>query len=221
MGIAIRQNVYEKTLAFYEGKAPEYAGIWGDPDPHLFPYADRLASLMPPGTPGTVKLLVTGAGPGRDVKMFEQRGYRAYGIELSPKTVMLSKRDHPELRDRLLVGDIMDLRNLHGQFRVIFDNATLLHIKAADADTVIEQYRSTLLPEADLPCFLFLREKEGTGEQWIDTGEYPGESGRFFKLYQLDEMTALVRRHGFQIVESGRDRDRRDVPFVWLFARLI
>jgi hypothetical protein len=149
--------------------------------------------------------------------MFRRRGYYAYGIDFSPVTIGLATGNNPTLRDKLFVGDIMDLSTWYGQMRGIWDNAVLHHISQNDLDAVLEQYKSTLSDYA--PGILFLREKEGRGKKTINTGEYPGEAGRFFHLFQEEELRNLVERHDFTVLESGQKPDRRKVNFVWLFAR--
>jgi SAM-dependent methyltransferase len=211
-------NVYNQTLSFYDRKAPEYARIWGKADPHLRHFARKFVQYLPPESRRSVKVLDVGTGTARDVKMLPRRGYDAYGIDFSPATIELAKENNPTLRDKLFVRNITDLSDWYGRINGIWDNAVLHHISQNDLNAVLEQYKLTLSDYA--PSILFLREKEGRGEKPIDTGEYQGEAGRFFHLFQEDELCDLVVRHSFEVLESGQKPDRRKVNMVWLFARL-
>jgi len=223
-------NVYLHTQSFYERNASEYAKLWAKSDPRLRQFARKLLKYLPPDPRRTIPVLDTGTGTARDVKMLRRRGYDAFGVDFSPATIDLAVKNNPTLAGRLFVADLKQLgiwlKGLSGSeksarfggFRGIWDNATFHHVPSADADLVIGQYVQVLSPVG--PGICFLREKAGTEEGLIDTGECSGEKGRFFKLWQEDELRALVEKHGFRVLESGLRADRRKINFVWLFARL-
>ncbi len=212
------QGVHNHTRAFYERRAPEYAVIWGKADPILRPFARKLVGYLPPDPRRTIPILDAGTGTARDVKMLRRRGYDAYGLDFSSTSIALARQGNPSLRDRLFVADLRDLTAWQGRFRGVWDNATFHHIPSSESDVVIGQYKKVFVPNA--PGILFLRQKAGNFEGLINTGEYKGKKGRYFKQWQEDELRALVERHDFRVLESGKKPDVRKIDFVWLFAQL-
>ena len=223
-------NVYNHTRSFYDRRAPEYAAIWGKAHQHLRSYANKLVGYLPPTPDRKVPVLDTGTGTARDVKMLLRRGYNAFGVDFSPATIDLAVKNNPTLANRLFVADLRKLGpylkkfprsagiDSFNGFWGIWDNTAFHHIPSAETDIVMGQYAQVLSPNG--PGILFLREKAGTTEGFFDTEEYPGEKGRFFKLWQADELRALVEKHDFRVLESGLKSDRRKINFVYLFARL-
>lgn len=83
---------------------PAYHVLYGNRDhAEADAFVQRLSEAVCPPPPAAV--LDLGCGSGRHVMSFEQLGYEAYGIDLSPASIAEAKRraTHPE---RLSVGDM-------------------------------------------------------------------------------------------------------------------
>lgn len=75
------------------------------------------------------KVLVAAGGQGTMVKILKDKGYDAFGIDISEYAISLAKKRFPDIADKLFIMDIkkMDLFQDKG-FDLIISSSTLEHI---------------------------------------------------------------------------------------------
>ncbi|RCK76708.1 MAG: Methyltransferase [Candidatus Ozemobacter sibiricus] len=189
-------------MDFYDRHAAAYAA-------HSL--ARDLAFLWEPfcrALPPRSRVLDLGSGAGRDSLTLAARGFDVVSLDRS----MGMLRQHRERGGQTLIrGDLAWLPFRPASFAGIWACASLLHLPKARILFALHEAHRVLMPEG----LLFLSVKAGTGE-------FADEEGRFWALYQEDELIDLATIAGFRSVECGRSADlagRPDVAWINLWAR--
>lgn len=98
---------------------------WADcrPNPVLLAWLNREAChLVRPGS----RAVVVGCGLGDDLVELTRRGYDAMGFDVSPTAVRWAARRHPQMSDRFLQADLLDLpARLIGRFDLVVEISTI------------------------------------------------------------------------------------------------
>jgi SAM-dependent methyltransferase len=98
---------------------------WADcrPNPVLLAWLNREAChLVRPGS----RAVVVGCGLGDDLVELTRRGYDAMGFDVSPTAIRWAARRHPQMSDRFLQADLLDLpARLVGRFDLVVEISTI------------------------------------------------------------------------------------------------
>jgi len=188
------QQTYDRITAEY---ARQNAAPWGN----LVDRVNALAASLPLGS----VVADVGCGPGRDIALLREKGFRVLGIDLSLG----------QLRTSGLTGvvqaDMSQLPLRGGSADAIWCHAALLHIPRAVVPAVLAEFaRATRLGGE-----LFLAVAEGDGEGFELASRYSPDSKRWFTLHREPDLTALLARAGFAVHQVLRDDGRR----AWLSIR--
>lgn len=192
------------TIETYDRIAAEYAqNTWHI---RLERALDSFARYLIPAA----RVLDLGCGPGRDLELLRQRGYRVIGADLSPGML---REAHARVGGALVCGDMCALPFAAQSFDGVWLCASLLHLPRADAPRALAEARRIL--RATRP--LFVGVQQGTGERWVETS-----GARLFTYYQADELAALVRAAGFIVQDLwiAEDTTRLHIKWINLIALL-
>ena len=132
------------------------------------PWLDRFAAGLSPGS----IVVDVGAGPGMDAEALRQRGLRVVGIDFSMGMLRSGVAEFPGAR---VQGDARRLPFASGVASGVWANASLLHLKSADAAPALREARRILRPGGLLHVSL----KHGTGSE-TETARYG--LPRFFQV---------------------------------------
>lgn len=138
------------------------------------------------------RILDAGCGPGRCMKQIISRGYDAVGIDFSKGMIKEAKKCVPKGDFRLM--DMRKLKFTKNSFDGILCQAAFLHIEKKDAGSVIREFQRVLKPGG----ILSISVKKGIGEALENDQGGP----RFFAYYEKEELSDLVRKHKFRMLES-------------------
>lgn len=229
----LAEKLLDITKKTYDKLCERYTGIrWKEPHDldkkmwgFLLNFAKEKVKLRQLGDrDGKLTLLDVGTGSGRDIKYATKKlGMNVIGIDNSDGFINLLK--DLEKRGDMPQGSFLkaDMRNLScfpdNYFDIVRHNASLLHLpiigKRYMVDlALIESYR--VLKNHGL-IFIFV--KEGSGLQFIDTGE--GLGGRVFQLFTKKSIGELVKRSGFVILQISREieyRNNMKIPWIGVIA---
>jgi len=229
----LAEKLLDITKKTYDKLCEQYTGIrWKEPHNldkkmwgYLLNFAKEKVKLGQLGNrDGKLTLLDIGTGSGRDIKYATKKlGMNVIGIDNSNGFINL-------LKDLEKQGDIpqgsflkADMRNLScfpdNYFDIVRHNASLLHLPIIEKGymvdlALLESYR--VLKNHGL-IFIFV--KEGSGLQFIDTGE--GLGGRVFQLFTKKSIGELVKRNGFVILQISREieyRNNMKIPWIGVIA---
>jgi 8-oxo-dGTP pyrophosphatase MutT (NUDIX family) len=90
------------TLSSYESSAKEYATNTASLHPHL--YAQKFMQMLQEDE----QVIDIGCGPGRDAKVFQERGLKVTGIDFSPKMIAIATSSVPQAEFH-----VMDIEKLN------------------------------------------------------------------------------------------------------------
>ena len=207
--LRIDENL-KKTLAFYNDNAKRYALAWGsqeplEDDPEKFvKYVNSIEMI----TPKQKRILDAGCGHGRDVKFFIEKGFRAYGIDLSEKLLEIAEKDNPDAW--FYHSDIRDFTCYDDFFHGIWACGSLLHMPKEDLPEALQNLDGIIKPGG----ILYLTTKLGEGER-LEKKEGWGE--RFFVYYSRDEILDAVNNKGFKVLEDVV-REKPNGKWISVFA---
>jgi ubiquinone/menaquinone biosynthesis C-methylase UbiE len=173
-------ETYNKTAKEYEKKVANL---------HHFEEENFFLKLI-----GKNKIILDmGCGDGRDLKIFSEKNYQVYGIDLSKELLNLAKKKVP---NGILKN--MDIRKLDFKdnfFDGIWSVASLLHLEKKD---VLKSLKETnrVLKKGGIMCLCV---KKGSNEKLILDKRY--NSKKFYSYFQKKELENLVLDAGFEILE--------------------
>lgn len=169
---------------------------------------NKFLSLVPEGI-----LIDAGTGSGRDAAYFLTQGRQVIGVDKYEAMLEEARKRHPEVA--FVKMDMSSLGMGNGRVAGVWNNAALIHLKPEEARQAVTEFFRVLATQG----ILFLRVKRGDGEI-VD------EKGRYIKLYQQQELEALLLSVGFEIIESAIRKDsatstqpKRDIEWIDIFAR--
>ena len=183
------QETYDLISAEYaRRKVPVDARLRGD--------LDAMCATVPPG--GVV--VDAGCGPGREIVLLRERGFRVAGLDLSLG----------QLRAGGLPGVAQaDMRRLPlptASADALWCQAALLHVPHAAVPSVLGEFARVVRPGGAL----YLAVAEGDGAGWEVAVYYGSALRRWFSYHRAPELTALLAVAGFAVGSVGRNRAHRD-----------
>ena len=188
---------FSATDRYYIDHAQDYANRTLIAD--MSELHDRFISRLPIGS----RILDAGCGSGRDLKVFTQLGYHAFGIDASTPLIEIAKAYSGAA---CAVGRIEDINEV-GCYEGIWACASLLHFPKSTIVSVLARLRKALVPGG----VLFVSVQEGQGEREIF-------DRRFFAYYQMPELINALKAAEFSITESWITKDslRRGLAGRWI-----
>ena len=197
-----RRGADERTLAFYDENAEDYAQWSGPASPRG--YLRKFMSLLPPDA----RVLDLGCGSGWASADMRDAGLTVASMDGSARMADEARRRHG-IDVRVARFDALDDV---AAYDGVWASFSLLHAPRAEMPANLARIRAALRPGGRLYVGL----KEGEGEM-RDT------LGRFYALYRADELRALLDAAGFDEIEI-RERastgfDGTPSPILHGFAR--
>jgi len=177
----ITSVTYDQIAAYYAAHSP------GAAPETLATIRERFAALLAPGA----RVLDVGCGPGWEAARLRALGLRACGLDRSWGMLAEARAWGAPL----LLGDMRALPLPDGVLDGLWVCASFLHIPKRDGPAVLREFRRALRPGG----VLYIGVKEGEGERWV---EHCAGRQRFFAFYQVRELDALLRTHGFSVTEG-------------------
>ncbi len=189
------RNRPARVARYWDDNADRYLALFRDElqgKPYDRAVLDRFATALGPGS----RVCDAGCGPcGHVAAHLARHGLQVLGVDISPRCVMLARREHPSIR-----FEVMDMGAL----------------TAADGalDGLVAYYALHYQPKHTLPSVfrefgralraggrLLIVAKEGAGEGLVDD---PLGSGTriFWAAFTRDELVDRAARNGFTVESS-------------------
>ena len=129
------------------------------------------------------RILDFGCGPGRDLKVFQELGHEAIGLEGAERFVEIARQYSG---CEVWQQDFLRLQLPPQYFDGIFANASLFHVPSQELPRVLKQLRATLKPDG----VLFSSNPRGENEEgW--------NSERYGAFHDLDRWRGFMVEAGF------------------------
>jgi len=187
------------TIAVYDKVAKEYTKKAEARGPKI--ERSHFMKIIPEH--GTV--LDVGCGSGRDAKVFCDHGFLVTGVDLSGKLLEIAKQNAPKAT--FIKDDIRSLQFPPQSFDGIWAQASLLHVKHEEIQTVLKSFFIMLKPNGTL----YIAVKAGSGERFAVMKSTPGEK-RFFSFYSKASLKDALVSAGFRVTKLYAYNDRERYP---------
>jgi ubiquinone/menaquinone biosynthesis C-methylase UbiE len=160
-------------------------------------------------------ILDIGCGPGRDAKIFANKGFEAVGIDLSKKMIeaAISRVKNAKFK-------IMDIRKLEfedNNFDGAWASASFLHIPKKDILKGLQEVHRVLKDKG----IFYISVKQGKGEI-LKPDERYNDTQKFWSFFQKDEIENELVKAGFEIIESYVEEQNSSYatnPWIQIFCR--
>jgi ubiquinone/menaquinone biosynthesis C-methylase UbiE len=188
-------DLYKQTLEQYND--PDFAEKYADNisdrvNKKLF---SKFLALIPKGC----KVLDVASAAGRDSAYLHNLGYKVTGIDLSPKLTEIARRNNPDIE--FVIADFTKMPFKNDSFDAMWCNAAIVHMPSQESvENAIQEFHRVLKTSGIITIKTKSREK-GEAET-IERTDSISNKQRFFRLQSKDELTELVVKNGFEIIES-------------------
>lgn len=193
----------DKTIAFYDGNAPEVAQRYEEVDSSIVATAMRLKRH------GTV--LDVGCGSGRDISKLASLGFEVYGVDASKNLIREANRRHPELEGHIVFGALPGGLPFDEQtFDLVICSAVLMHIQPENLPLAMEALAARVGKGGYLLVSVSSN-REGLDSHGRDKNE------RIFFDHDEKTLSELLQDRGLNLVDRTTSPDslgRDDI--IWL-----
>ena len=185
-----------KEARFYDSSYQEYHNKTFNIAPESF--LGPLTSNLKPGA----KILDIGCGSGRDLLWLKNKGFKPTGFERSVNLASLARQNSG---CSIVEGDFTFFDFADLQFDAIMMIGSLVHLHHSAFAPVLSRI-SRALNKGGL-TFLTLKEGEGT---------HYDKDGRFFSLWQAEELQKIFGDYGFPVLTFSREISALNQKSIWL-----
>lgn len=156
------------------------------------------------------KILDLGCGPGRDTKIFVERGFQVTGVDFSSQMIEMAKA---KVDAEFYVMDIENLEFKANSFHGVWASASLLHIPKKKILQVFKNLHSLLVEKG----IFYLSLKKGSGEG-IQADPRYGDVQKFWSFYEKEEVEEILKQADFKVLESVISERKATYPghLLWL-----
>ena len=201
---AITIESYDKTVNDYIAKVDSL---------HPFNESKKFLSLLRK----KALILDLGCGPGRDAKVFANKGFRVIGVDLSEKMIKAAKKRVKNAQFKVM--DTMKLDFKDKTFDGIWASAVLLHIPKRHIIKALREVNRVLKEKGVF--YLSVKEGEGEGETLVPDERYGGVQ-KFWAFFQKSEIEEALKKAGFAIIKSLIDQKSNSYatnPWIHIICR--
>jgi len=188
--------------SYWDGRFQKESRIWGD-DPSISAVIALDLFRQHP----VDRILVPGAGYGRNSKIFSDTGYKVVGIEISGVALELA-RDF-DLLTTFHELSALDLDMLEGEFDAIYGFNILHLFREAERKLFVEMCLDSLSVSGLLFFVVFseLESSYGSGEE-VEPDTFESKQGRPVHYFSEEDLRAHFKET--QIIETGILEDKEN-----------
>lgn len=187
-------------MEYWEKRFLEGGKIWGDKPSNTAIYTLKLFKKYELN-----KILVPGAGYGRNTKLFTEARLNVVGIEVSQTAINIAKNFDP--KTRFLQGSVLEMPFDDEKYDGIYC-FNLLHLFLKDDRILFLRKCNTQLKNGGFAFFVVFSDKEisfGKGKQ-IENNTFESKPGRL--VHYFTEFDLREHFKEFSIVETGISEDK-------------
>ena len=185
-------------------------------------YSNAVANASPKAMTSFIKrlkknsrILDVGCAGGRDMKIFNEKGFTAVGIDVSNALLKIAKKEAP--KGKFFKMDVLELKFPKNYFDGVWADAVLIHLTKKDLPKALKNIYETL---SDRGIF-YASFKYGQGEKLVKEKPFTNDA-RFYSYYKKQELEHLLKKSGFKIIKStflADDLKRPGVKWISIFAK--
>jgi len=156
------------------------------------------------------KILDVGCGIGRDMREFNKKGFRTFGIDVSSEMLKIARQENP--KGFLYNMDMSNMTFTDGEFDGVWCCSSLYHVHKREVPAIFKKFYDFLKKDG----LLFLTVKKGEGEGYMPRDLFYGRE-KFYALYSPEELIDLLNAAGFAFVSC--EIEIKDQIWINVFAR--
>jgi ubiquinone/menaquinone biosynthesis C-methylase UbiE len=206
----LTEEQIRETVEAYSKNAASYAKMWvWNPAyrTELGTQAKKFLRYVEYGA----KVLVPGAGVGRDTEMLVDEGFECTALDISSK--VLNEAKSRGVKAEYVVHDIRQpLPFPDRSFDAVYSDSVLEHIPKKDIKKVLNEFYRVLIPRG----ILYAGVKKGEGEIYYRYDVGSKRHRRFYITYTGAEFHKLLAEAGFVMLEEWIDEHMDPKTHVWL-----
>ena len=198
---------FDDTIKWYDDNSEKYSEDLYKSIP--LDSVDEFMKYIPPDA----YILEAGCGPGRETKIFTQKGIKTTGIDLSEGLLKIAKKNNPNTE--YIKGNFLDTPFEDETFDGVWSHASLVHLEDInDVKKALKEFFRITKKGG----FIFVKVKEQAGEKKTAVvTDTLSNHDRFFRYYIAQELVELVTKEGFRVVSNLKREDGHGRPEVqWL-----
>lgn len=196
-------RVYDSLADQYEERAEQYHGS-------VEYNINRIAKWIPAGS----RFLDVGCGVGTSLGIMSQHGFKACGIDISPRMVSYARKRNPSAE--VTCGDIFHFTP-GARFDCLGVHAFVHLFPSYELADIFALFRRLLQPRGFLGISTTVSRTSSEG--WSRKGDYGGDHWRYRKFWTEDEFAAKVVDEGFEIIDSWNQLDAFGKNWMILLGR--
>lgn len=140
------------------------------------------------------EILDIGSGGGRDSLYFKEKGFKPLCLDFSETMIEICKKKGLNG----IVCDFEEMNFKNENFDGVWSYTSLLHIPKNKIVRVLEKIYDILKKEG----IFYIGMKKGEGEYIKKESKY-GIDGRYFALYEFEELNLILENIGFRIIKNS------------------
>lgn len=181
---------YETTKINYEQHAEQLYMLWKDSNLRSNIKIETFIHLLPL----QAKILDVGAGFGKDMIYFINRGFNTIGVDTCKAFIEKARELYPNCQ--IIEMDFLDMGFEENEFDGVWSRGTLFHLTKGDFIKVIERIRKFLRPNGIL--YLQMMEGEFEGISNISTTT----AVAWYSYYTAQELRGILSEYGFNFIHE-------------------
>lgn len=210
-------NGFTDTIAWYDANASDYASKTDH-----FVRTEIIGQFLTLLPSTSAKVLDAGCGVGKTTRTLAEKGLDLIGVDISEGLLKEAKKRAPSLT--FIKGDMRSLGFPDNKFDGIFAQASLVHLESLDdVSKTLMEFNRVLTTQGVL--FFSVKAKRGEDETEIVTDKLSNHP-RFFRYYTQDQLTSLLTKHHFEVVNIKQENEtiqdpngRPEVDWIFVFAK--
>ncbi len=157
------------------------------------------------------KVLVPGAGVGRDTEMLTDEGFECTALDISAE--ILEEAKSRGVKATYIVHDIRKrLPFASKSFDAVYSDSVLEHIPKKEVRKVLNEFHRVLRPRG----ILYAGVKKGDGEIYYRYDVGNKKNRRFYITYDEAEFHKILAESGFVLLEDWEDEHMDKQTHQWL-----
>lgn len=217
----MRNVGYEETIDWYNQNASSYAEKSMEHSSTDKQQLDDFSLRIPSGG----KVLDAGCGSGRDTGLFNEKGFKVTGLDISRNLLEEAKKRYKGID--FVEGDMLKLPFKDNTFDATWAHAAIVHFEEdGQVKMALSELHRTLKSGGVVHILVRAKKKDDSKTEVIT--DSISKSDRFYRNFTAEEMTNLMSDIGFtdieisQYNESDMDANKRpgeDIEWLLVLAK--
>jgi ubiquinone/menaquinone biosynthesis C-methylase UbiE len=202
------KDYQKRTIQTYDEHAKEFDDSRAQLAMH--DRMDEFLSVLPGKS-----VLEVGCGPGRDARIFVDKGFDVVGVDLSKGLLDVARIKVPEAKFKNI--DATDLQFNNNVFDGVWASAVYLHLSLQDFQKALREAFRVLKPDGIIR--FSIKKGEGSSEE---EDERLKNAKRLFFFYTREQVERFVVNTGFSmlnLMENEGKRNEKKVQWIDVIAK--